>query len=395
VTRVLLCHQPTEGGVGRHVADLAAGLRERGCDVILVGPSVPRGFTEPACHVQLEFGRSIEPRADAVAVRDLARIIAAEHPDIVHAHSSKAGAIARLAKLAHPRVPVVYTPHGYAFAGYFRRPGQRVLYRELERALAPFADRVVCVCEAESRLARTIGPRRRVRVVHNGIRVPEDAAIDPRVLELSRRGPVIGALTLLRPGKGLETLIDAVPRVLSHDATAQVAIFGEGPEISALRARARRRGVAHAVHFPGRSADPPATLRGFDIFVHPSWAEAFPYVILEAMATGLPIVASAVGGIDEALIDGESGRLVGPRDERSLAQALIDLLAHPTRTAAMGERALHRVSRRFTRAAMIDGLTGVYDELMRPSAGGLPTDDPRSWIVRSRTSRAMARPPTR
>jgi glycosyltransferase involved in cell wall biosynthesis len=393
VTRVLLCYQPTDGGVGRHIGDLAVGLRERGYEVVLCGPAVPRGLAGPVEHRYLDLRRAIAPRADFLTLGGLARIIREERPDAVHAHSSKAGAVARLARFSHPRTPVLYTPHGYAFAGHFSRPAERLAYGGVERALAPLASRTICVCEAEAILARSIGPNKRVRVVYNGIEPAQDGQVDPTIAKLSRLGPVIGALTLLRPGKGLETLIDALPRVLARHPAAQLAIVGDGPDLQALRTQTELRGVTDAVHFLGSSTEPQAVLRGLDLFVHPSWAEAFPYVILEAMSLGRPIVASDVGGIREAVVDGTSGRLVPPRDDGALAEALIAMLDDPIRRAQMGAMALSRVGERFTRTAMIDRLIDVYDELM-PTSFGPDVAGPEPEVTPS-SSQAMTRHLTR
>jgi glycosyltransferase involved in cell wall biosynthesis len=366
VTRVLLCHQPADGGVGRHISDLAVGLRERGYEVLLCGPAVPPGLDGDSRfrHISLDLRRAVAPRADLAAVARFTRILRDVGPDIVHAHSSKAGAVARLARLGRPRIPVIYTPHGYSFAGYFSRPAERLAYRGIERTLAPLASRVLCVCEAEARLARSVGPSARVRVAYNGIAPAPDGRLDPRIAELARRGPVVGALTLLRPGKGIETLIDAVPGVLARQPSTQVAILGHGPDLEALRQRAQLRGVAHAVHFLRASADPLDALRGMDVFVHPSWAEAFPYVILEAMSLGRAIVASDVGGIGEALLDGASGVLVPAQDDAALAEGLLGVLDDPARRERLGAMALRRVSEQFTQARMVDRLTSVYDELV-------------------------------
>jgi glycosyltransferase involved in cell wall biosynthesis len=365
VRRVLLVHQPTDGGVGRHVTDLAIGLQERGFRAVLCGPSRPAGLPSACAHIQLDLRRSIAPRADPAAVVGLARIVGEVRPALVHAHSSKAGAIVRLAKSLHPRIPVVYTPHGYAFAGHFSRELERSAYREIERVLARLADRVVCVCEAEARLARAVGPAERVRVVHNGIEPAGVGPVDRRMAELAADGPLVCALTLLRPGKGIETLIDALPAVLACEPRTRLAIGGDGPDLQVLRARASRLDVAEAVHFLGRSADPLSLLRGAQIFVHPSWAESFPYVVLEAMSLGLPIVASDVGGVGEAMSAGESGMLVAPGDPRALARALIELLEDHDRGARMGAAAKLRFEQRFTRTQMIDGVAGVYEEVIR------------------------------
>jgi glycosyltransferase involved in cell wall biosynthesis len=371
--RVLLCHQPTDGGVGRHLADLIDGLTRAGHELTVCSPALPAGVSEPVAHVPLDLRRAVAPRGDLVALARFLRIVRGTRPQVIHAHSSKAGAVARLARVFSPRIPVVYTPHGYAFAGYFSRSSERALYKGVERTLAPLTSRVTCVCEAEARLARAIGPAARVRVIHNGITPPPPGGVDPALADLARRGPVIGALTLLRPGKGLETLLAAAPVLLARHPDAHFAIVGEGPDLEPLREQARALGVARAVHFLGASEDPTSALRGMDVFVHPSWAEAFPYVILEAMSLARAIVASDVGGIGEAIVNRESGILTPPRDERALAQALIELLDDRPTATRIGQGALRRVAQ-FTPEAMIAGLTATYREIVRgaPAASLVP-----------------------
>jgi glycosyltransferase involved in cell wall biosynthesis len=319
----------------------------------------------------------VSPRADLAASIRLVKIVRELRPDIVHAHSSKAGAVARLARAFHPTTPLIYSPHGYAFNGYFERRAERRAYRGAERVLALAASRVVCVCEAEADLARLVGPASRVRVVHNGIAPAEPGPSDSRIVDLSGRGPIVAALTLLRPGKGLETLIDATPEVLAHHPQLQVVIAGEGPSLEALRERARARRVADSVHFLGPSSDPLAVLRAIDVFVHPSWAESFPYVVLEAMSLAKPILASDVGGIREAVVDEVSGLLVAPRDPRQLASSLTRLLDDPAGAAQMGERGLSRAGGQFPLAGMIDGVAAVYEELSTGTDSPTPA---HPWI---------------
>ena len=360
--RVLLCHQPTDGGVGRHVRDLIEGLVARGHEVAVCSPALPQGLRQPVAHVHIDLRRAVAPGADTSALLRLARVVRDLRPDVIHAHSSKAGAIARLARPFFAHTPVLYTPHGYAFAGYFSRSLERLAYLGIERTLAPLTSRVVCVCEAEAQLARSIGSRERVRVIHNGIAPAGEGDADARLLALSRGGPVIGALTLLRPGKGLETLIAATPQVLASHPEARVAIVGQGPDLAKLRAQAVALGVAEEIHFLGPTEQPLPSLRAMDVFVHPSWAESFPYVILEAMSLSLPIVASDVGGVAEAVVDRDSGLLVRPRDERALARALVAVLDDRARARRLGERARSRLELRFTRTEMVERLAELYDE---------------------------------
>jgi glycosyltransferase involved in cell wall biosynthesis len=369
VTRVLLVHQPTDGGVARHVADLFTGLRAHGHQPVLCGPQEPislRGQLRPGDHETLAMQRGIAPKPDAEAARQLAGMVRRVRPDVVHAHSSKAGAIARAARLANPRIPVLYTPHGYAMAGFFDR-GRRAFYREAERGFGLLTSRVLAVCEAEARLARTVTAKRHVRVVHNGVEAPVTRIIQPdaRVAELRSRGPVVCTVCQLRPGKGIETLIDAWPAVAIRHPGAQLAIVGDGEMRDDLERRVEALGIGGSVHFLGEYADPIAVLQTADVFVLASWFEAFPYAILEAMALGCSIVASDVGGIAEAITHGVSGLLVPAREPVKLAAALGELVGDSELRVRLGAVALSTVSARFTVEAMVRGAAAVYAETLR------------------------------
>lgn len=365
MARVLLVHQPIEGGVARHVADLARGLDGAGHEVILCGPSRLDGLPESCGHVELALQRAVTPMPDARAVRRLGAIIEAMAPDVVHAHSSKAGAVARMARALRSGVPVIYSPHGYAFAGHFDLELERRAYRLIERALAPLASRVLCVCAAEGRLAAEVGRADRVRVAYNGVKpISEPLGADPVMVEAKRSGPVIGALTQLRPGKGLETLLDAMVLVLRRHPQAQLVVWGDGPDLGDLQSRSRALGICDHVRFPGSTTDPVRVLAGADVVAFPSLAEAFPYVILEAMSAARPIVASDVGGIAEALGGGSAGVLVPPADSPALAQALAVLLDDPDRARALASTAHDRVVTEFTVDNMLSGVLNVYRELV-------------------------------
>jgi glycosyltransferase involved in cell wall biosynthesis len=362
--RVLLVSQPTDGGVFRHVRDLAEGLPAHGFEVALATPPLQSPAPTDVT-VELPLMRALSPRDDARAVAGLARTVRELRPALVHAHSSKAGAVARLARLLEPSTPVLYTPHGYAHAGYFERAGQRRAYAVAERALTPLTSRIVCVCEAERRLALGLGAGERAKVVHNGIDAPPETPVHAEVAALRAAGhPVLATVTLLRPGKGIETLLDALPAVLTAHPAVRLAIAGTGVDRDGLESRARALGVSHAVRFLGFTTDSATVLRGADLFVSPSWAESFPYVILEAMALGVPIVATRVGGVGEAVRDGDTGLLVPPRDAASLSRAIGSLISDRDRADEMGARARSEVRARFTRERMLEGLATVYRDVL-------------------------------
>lgn len=354
--------QPTDGGVFEHVARLCAGLAARGHEPLVAGPFEG---PPPALHADVlavPLVRAVDPLADLRAAAATARVVRRVRPGLVHAHSSKAGALARIARPAFPRTPLVYTPHGYAFEGHFESAAERRRFRAAERALAPLASIVLCVCEAERRLAASIGAGRRTRMVHNGVPPPAPAPPHPALERLRERGPVVGVLTLLRRGKGIETLVDALPDVLSAHPDASVVVAGDGTDREQLEARARGRGVGNALHLIGATDGPMPLLAGADVFVSASWAESFPYNVLEAMAAGAAIVATDVGGTGEAIEDGVTGRLVPARNSTALAQAIVELLSDPERASRLGAEAQARQRRLFTVDRMVDRTLQVYQE---------------------------------
>ena len=203
------------------------------------------------------------PRAPTPAPSPAAaRVVRRVSPTLVHAHSSKAGAVARLARPAFPRTPLVYTPHGYAFAGFFESERERARYRAVERALAPAGDdRAVRLRgrAAPGRIGRpgaphARGPQRRARS-------PSPAPPHPAWRDLRERGPVWACVTLLRPGKGLETLVDALPQVLAAHPDAPSRWRAAAPTGELLEARARERGRRRGAPPDRRDGRPDAAAR--------------------------------------------------------------------------------------------------------------------------------------
>ena len=356
--RVLMVIRAGEGGAFRHVADLSGALAERGYEVAVCGPHGGVGLTVPV--LPLEMPRAIVPGRDAQAALGFAQILRDFRPDVVHAHGNKAGVVARLAHFASPRTPVIYSPHGYAFAGHFSAR-ERKLYRTLESLVAPLATIVLCVCEAEARLARATGLNSRIRVVHNGIApIESPAGSSPS----NGAGPRICATSGLRPGKGLDTLLEAMVEVVRVVPDARLALAGSGPERGYLEAVATCNGVGDSVEWLGNLNDVLPLLTGSDVFVNPSWSESFPYSVLEAMAVGSAILATDVGGVSEAVEDQMTGILVPPRDRVVLAGALIELLEAADHARELGRRARERQRAAFTLDRMVAGAIAVYDEVL-------------------------------
>jgi glycosyltransferase involved in cell wall biosynthesis len=355
--------RPSVGGAFGHVRGLAEGLAREGHEVAIAGPHGSRVGASRTPIIAVEMGREVEPWRDARAVASIARAVGAFKPDLVHAHGSKAGVVARLARVRHPTVPVVFTPHNYAFTNWFESGVRRGAYRAIETSLAPLASRVLCVCEAEAAQARKVGPDSRVRVVHNGIEplLPQQ---DPGFRqELGIAGPMLLAVTEYQPAKGIPTLLEAMPLVRERVPDAQLVIAGDGPDRGAAEARIASLDMGDAVELLGLSDRVPALLQATDVFVSAGWSESFPYAILEAMSLARPIVATDVGGVGEAIEDGVTGRLVEPRSAAALAAGIADVLEDRRRAEALGEAARERMLARFTFDRMLAGTRSVYAEV--------------------------------
>ena len=335
-----------------------------GYDLAVCGPAVQRDRGLSVPHFAVEVSRDISPAADLQAVRRVGAVFRTFRPDLIHAHGSQAGVIARLARAALPSVPLIHTPHQYAFVNYFAGPRRQTAYRLIERTMAPLATRVLCVCEAERRLAVEIGAGRQARVVYNGIEPLDPSPIPSELSWLSGQpGPLVAAVAELHERKGLVSLIEAMPDIRARFPDVRLVIAGEGPERGRLQSRRDELGLAEAVFLPGHISGVPGLLTAADVFVNPAWAEAFPYAVLEAMSLARPCVVTDVGGTAEAIVDGQSGMVVPPGAAAPLATAICRLLGDEGEATRFGEAAKHRLLQRFTRAQMLEGTMAVYGEV--------------------------------
>ncbi len=363
MARILMVMRPGKGGAFAHVTQLCGALSARDHQVAVCGPHADKAAGLAAEVLPVEIVRPLSPTGDARAIAGVMAAVRRFRPDLIHAHGSKGGVIARLSRVVRPRTPLVFTPHQYAFENYFDGGGRRVAYEAIERVLAPLATRVIGVCEAERRLAATIGPGRRTRLVYNGIEPLPRVPPDPRLAALRERGPTVVAVAELHPRKGIPTLLEAMPKVLGAHPSATAVIAGGGEERQRLEAMARDLGLGDSVRFLGHVDDVPAVLAGADVFVNPAWAEAFPYSVIEAMSVGVPIVATDVGGTGEAIRPAETGMLVPPREPEPLGRAITVLLEDRETACMYGERAAMLARERFTLERMVEGVLGVYAEL--------------------------------
>jgi glycosyltransferase involved in cell wall biosynthesis len=368
--RVLIAFEPPDGGVAEHVLQLALGLPKHGWTAEVAGPEEATIYARlesagvPVHRTALErgFGR---PWLDVRASRELHELMRDGRFDLAHCHAAKAGAIGRpVARVT--RIPVVYTPHCFGFVGdvgAFRR----VAVAAAERVLGWITDRLVCVCDAELRVAEMhrIGSPSRRRRVYNAAEPCDGYRESPALLSSwRRRGPVVGTIAVFRRQKRIDVFLDAAPRVLREVPDCSLAVIGDGPLRDELRARADALGLSAEPRFAFLPFEPPSApyLRELDLFVLPSSWEAFPMSLLEALACGVPQVATDVGGTREAVSD-ETAILVPPDSADRLAEATIELLREPTRRAAMAAASTARYRQLFRVGRMVEETAQVYESV--------------------------------
>jgi glycosyltransferase involved in cell wall biosynthesis len=304
--------------------------------------------------------RPISLWRDPAGLVELVRLLRRERPDIVHAGSSKAGVLGRLAAVL-AGVPVrIFTVHGWAFAAHSGLSSR--LYRFADRAVEPLTTVTICVSEHEREAGLAAGTcaSERTVVIPNAV----DVAGAPRSSSAPRGRPLILAVGRLKAPKDFSTLVRALGRLPSDSFDA--LIVGDGPDRPRLEDEIRALGLAGRVAFAGERRDVPELLAGADVFVLPSRSEGHPVSLLEAMAAGVPVVASRVGGVPEQIADGATGLLVEPGDSAALAAALRRLTADPSLRRRLGAAGRLRAERAFDLAAFRRAHLEVYSrELAR------------------------------
>jgi glycosyltransferase involved in cell wall biosynthesis len=311
------------GGAQAYVASLLPALAGR--FEVAVAAHGPGPLRTAAAEAGVRFvglehvRRSINPWRDVAGFVELVRLLRRERPDILHASSSKAGVLGRLAAWV-AGVPIrIFTVHGWAFSAYSGLAGSA--YRWADRLARPLTTVTICVSENERAAgirARTCSAERTV-VIRNA--APLDGASRARH---DGARPLLVAVGRLKAPKDFVTLVRAL-RLLRPGFEA--LIVGDGPDRPTLESEIRRLHLEDRVRLTGERHDVPDLLAAADVFVLSSESEGLPVSVLEAMATGLPVVASRVGGLPELIVDGETGLLVEPRDPDALAAALERLVA--------------------------------------------------------------------
>jgi glycosyltransferase involved in cell wall biosynthesis len=371
--RIVHCFRSPVGGLFRHVRDLVEAQARNGHRVGIICDSTTGGAYEEGLFATLEpslalgltrtpMRRQIAPSDMAATWRMLKKIRDLE-PNVLHAHGAKGGAYARfvgtLLRWTGTPVARIYTPHGGSL--HYDARGAGRLYFAVERLLGGMTDAFVFVSqyEADAFAAKVGKTKKPVILVRNGLRPEEFAPVPPRTD--ARDFLFIG---MLRDLKGPDVFIEALAAIRERTGHQPSAfIVGAGDDKPRYEQMVADRGLADTVSFrepmPAREAFAMA-----HAVVVPSRAESMPYIVLETIAAGVPLIATNVGGIPE-IFGGESHRLVAPGDPTLLAEAMIALAASPDAAHTNAARLKQRIATLFTVEAMATAVDGAYRAAVR------------------------------
>jgi glycosyltransferase involved in cell wall biosynthesis len=343
-----------------------------GCLWIIEGEVVVRGLRELGIPT-IEFAaKSLRDRQTYRRVRTFLRD---EQIDLVHAHLTFSATWSALLS-RQTGVPSVATLH---VAPTATRQHRNTLRHRLatdardwimRRTLNRWSSRVITVSEAlrQTYLAHRDMRPEKVQVVHNGIeldRFRRDRTATRARLEsefsIPHDAPILVTVSVLRPAKGIEYLLEAARQI----PDAIFLILGDGAKRQEWTELAASSGIADRIRWAGFRTDVDSILAGCDALVHPSLDDAFPTVLLEAMAAELPVIATRVGGIPEIVTEGETGLLVPPADANALASAIRTLLADRERMRRMGDRGRDDAMSRFSTAAWVSRLDALYQDVLK------------------------------
>ena len=369
--RVLLVVDSLEvGGAERHVVDLASALHRKGYEVE-VACSIADGLSKPleeaGVPVRPLARRLVKRRVSLAYARGIRKLLREGRFDLVHAHIY-ASAVAAAIATRGTGLPLVVTEHTEAsWQNRWARRCSRWTYRRARRIIAVSTP-------IERRLIERDGvPPELVTLIPNAV-IPASGN-PPDLADTLPDGwserPLVGVVARLQPEKGVATFLKAAARVSKVSPEARFLVVGDGPLREELLDLVGRAGLRERVRFLGYRTDARALTGLLDVLVVPSLTEGSPLIVLEAMAAGVPVVASAVGGIPDQVRHGEEGVLVPPDDPDALAGALGALLEDPVRAHRLGEAGRRRTENEFSHEALVRRIEAVY----RVALGGESAQD--------------------
>ncbi|HEV8374947.1 MAG TPA: glycosyltransferase family 4 protein [Candidatus Polarisedimenticolia bacterium] len=373
-----ICHIITcleLGGAQQNTLHTVTHLDRRRFQVSLIAGSggyldfEARAIPDLEVHFLDELHRDIHPWRDLLAFLRLVSLLRRIAPDVAHTHSSKAGILGRWAAHLAGVPHVVHTIHGFGFHADMPL-GKRCLFQMLEASAAPLTTRFLAVSRAnlEAGVRSGIFPRDKARILRSGVvlRSFRNGVSPGRLREelgIPAHAPLAGMVACLKPQKAPKDFVSAAARVAARLPEAHFILAGDGELRTEVEEAVRRQGLTGRFHLLGWRRDIPSLFKNLDLLVLTSLWEGLPRVVPEAMAAGLPVIATRVDGTPEAVLEGETGFLVEPHDVETLSERIAWLLTHRDTARIMGERGRSSVEE-FDIDVMVRRQEELYTELL-------------------------------
>lgn len=351
------------GGAQIHVRDLSTALRAAGYDAVVLagtnGVLADELKARGVPYYQLShLARDIGPLQDVRCFSELRETLREIQPDIISTHSTKAGFIGRIAGKTLG-IPTLFTAHGWGFTEG-RPPLQALAFWAVERMTAAWTARTITVCESDRAAAvrARVTSRDRLVTIHNAM--PD---VDRTVRARPGTSPVrLVMVARLSHWKDQPTLLRALADL--KDLEWHLEFVGDGPLRGQLEELVESLGLASRVTFLGFRRDVPERLANAQVFLLISKWEGFPRSILEAMRAGLPVIATDVGGVQESVVDGETGYVISRGDTVRLRQCLRSLITNCELRVDMGAAGRALYEEKFTFDRLVERTTGVYESVL-------------------------------
>ncbi len=369
------------GGPSVHSEILSKYLDPERFETILIGGALEDGEKERVeelrrLSIQIttiaEMGREISLWSDIKALLKLYQIIYREKPDIVHTHTAKAGAIGRIAAWLAGVPIIIHTFHGHVFHDYFGKV-KTWLFIQFEQWLAKITTCIIVISRSQKYDIVTkfrISNKKKVITIPLGLELERFLLIDKDTFHLknelgiSRNEFLIGIVGRIVPIKNHELLLKVIKLLREQQLPVHLCIVGDGELRNELIQSAQEKNILNYTHFTGWRLDMEKIYSGMDLLALSSLNEGTPVAIIEAMASQVPVVATAVGGVPDLISDGETGLLSAPNDANDLAEKIRQILVNPEMTTKIIKKARESVEKNYHYRRLINDIQNIYEKLI-------------------------------
>jgi len=370
--------QPEWGGAQRYVFDLATSLKDEFDITVATGKiSGSKKLIEKLEKNNINtvifhnLVRNINPWSDFLAFIEMVTYLNNNEFDVIHLNSSKAGVIGSAAANLHNVKKIIYTAHGWVF----NEPlplWKKKFYKIAEKISAKSTSDIITLSQVDTEIGilEKIASPEKFHKIYHGIKNLNFLDKDEARLVINEKfqipttagSPIIGCIANFYETKGLKYLISALPEIIKSRNDAKLIIFGDGELRSKLETQINKLNLEKSIFLPGELSNAQKYLKAFDIFVLPSVKEGLPYVILEAGAAGLPIIATRVGGIPEMIKNDTNGLLISPGDPAEISDTIIKLINNENLRDSLSQNAASQFKEKFSFEKMIEQTKQLYQK---------------------------------